>query len=157
MNNTAKFFLSIAIPLAVGFTSSLFTITGTGSWYQEISKPTWNPPNWIFGPVWTTLYVLMGIALYLVWKDDRVSRIKDTALLLFVFQLIFNFSWSYIFFDRHQIGLAFAEILILLALIILTIISFSRVNKLAAWLLVPYVSWVSFAAILNYTIWQMNK
>lgn len=157
MNNTAKLILAIAIPLAVGFTSGFFTITGVGSWYQTIQRPSWNPPNWIFGPVWTTLYVMMGIALYLIWKADTSSNLKNYAILLFALQLILNFFWSFIFFNQQQPGWAFAEILVLWVLILLTIFAFAKVNKSAAWLLVPYISWVSFASILNYAIWRMNS
>lgn len=157
MNNTLRLIIAIAIPLVVGFTSGYFTITGVGSWYQTIQRPSWNPPNWIFGPVWTTLYILMGIALYLVWKADVESRIKKNAVLFFALQLTFNFFWSFIFFNRQQPGWAFAEIVVLWILILLTIFAFAKINRLAAWLLVPYIAWVSFASILNYTIWKLNS
>jgi tryptophan-rich sensory protein len=156
MNNTGKFIIAIAIPLAVGFNSGFFTVTGTGSWYQTINKPSWNPPNWIFGPVWTMLYILMGIALFLVWKSGVQSPLKKAAITFFTIQMTLNFFWSLIFFNQHQIGWAFAEIIALWLMILLTIFAFARVNNTAAWLLVPYISWVSFAAILNYTIWNLN-
>ena len=156
MKNVVKLIVSIAVPFLVGFTASLFTITGVNSWYQAIQKPSWNPPNWIFAPVWTTLYVLMGIAFFLIWRSTDEKQ-KRTAIILFIIQLVANFLWSFIFFDQHQVSLAFAEIIILWLLILVTIFSFARINKVAAWLLVPYISWVSFAAILNYTIWQLNK
>jgi translocator protein len=157
MNNTAKLILAIAIPLAVGFISGFFTITGVGSWYQTIQRPSWNPPGWIFGPVWTTLYVMMGIALYLIWKADTSRNLKNYAILLFALQLTLNFLWSFIFFNQHQPGWAFAEIVALWVLILFTIFAFAKINSLAAWLLVPYISWVSFAAILNYSIWKLNS
>ena len=157
MSNTFKFIISICIPLLVGFTSGFFTITGVNSWYQTIEKPSWNPPNWIFGPVWTTLYILMGISLYLVWKSSAEWRIKKTAILLFSLQLLLNFFWSYIFFNQQQIGLAFVDIVLMWFSILATIILFSRINIAAGWLLVPYISWVSFAAILNFTIWRLNS
>jgi len=157
MSNVLKFIIAICLPLLVGFTSSFFTITEIGSWYQTIQKPSWNPPNWIFGPVWTTLYILIGIAFFLVWKSHDEREIKKTAIILFAVQLVLNFFWSFIFFNQHQIGLAFAEILALWLMILLTIFAFARISKPAAWLLVPYISWVSFAAILNFTIWQLNK
>jgi tryptophan-rich sensory protein len=156
MNNTGKFIIAIAIPLAVGFTSGFFTATGTGSWYQTINKPSWNPPNWIFGPVWTTLYILMGIALFLVWKSGALAPLKKAAITFFAIQMALNFFWSFIFFNQHQIGWALAEIIALWLMILLSIFAFARVNNTAAWLLVPYISWVSFAAILNYTIWKLN-
>lgn len=157
MNNTLKLIIAIAIPLAVGATSGFFTITGIESWYQTINKPSWNPPGSVFGPVWTTLYVLMGVALFLVWKSSGSDTLKRTAITLFAIQLILNFFWSFIFFDQQQPGWAFVEIITLWFFILLTIFSFARVSKTAAWLLVPYISWVSFAAILNYTIWKLNS
>ena len=156
MNNIVKLIIAIAIPVAVGAASGFFTVTGVGSWYQTINKPSWNPPGWVFGPVWTTLYVLMGIALFLVWKSDIIAGMKKTAITLFAVQLILNFSWSLIFFNQQQIGWALVEIIVMWIFILLTIFAFAPVNKIAAWLLVPYISWVSFATILNYTIWKLN-
>lgn len=157
MSNTLKLIISIIIPLAIGFTSGFFTSTGAGSWYQTIQKPSWNPPDWIFGPVWTTLFILMGIALYFVWKSDAGVKIKNYALFLFAVQLVLNFFWSFIFFRQQEPGWAFLEIVILWLLILLTIFAFAKISNLSAWLLVPYISWVSFASILNYTIWRMNS
>ncbi len=157
MNNIIKLIIAIAIPLAIGALGSYFTIPSVTSWYQTINKPSWNPPNWIFSPVWTTLYVLMGIALYLVWKSGNSSAVKTLAVSFFIIQLCLNFFWSVIFFNQHQIGWAFAEIILLWIFILLTIFAFANINKTAAWLLVPYISWVSFAMILNYTVWHLNK
>ena len=156
MNNSIKLIIAIAIPVAVGAISGFFTATGVESWYQTINKPSWNPPGWIFGPVWTTLYVMMGIALFLVWKSDSSDILKKTAIALFAIQLILNFFWSFIFFDQQQPGWALVEIIAMWIFILLTIFAFGNVSKLAAWLLVPYISWVSFATILNYTIWKLN-
>ncbi|HQV61959.1 MAG TPA: tryptophan-rich sensory protein [Chitinophagaceae bacterium] len=157
MNNTLKLIIAIAIPLIVGGTSGFFTATGVESWYQTIARPTWNPPGWIFGPVWTTLYVMMGISLFLVWKEDASVELKKIGIALFAVQLVLNFFWSFIFFNQHQIGWALVEIIAMWVFILLTIFAFAQVNKAAAWLLVPYISWVSFATILNFTIWQLNK
>lgn len=157
MNNTLKLIIAIAIPLLIGSTSTFFTVTGVGSWYQTINKPSWNPPNNLFGPVWTTLYILMGVSLFLVWKSGADAGTKRKAIALFAIQLVLNFFWSFIFFDQHLVGTAFAEIVVMWLFILLTIFAFARISKLAAWLLVPYISWVSFAAFLNYTIWQLNK
>jgi len=157
MSNTLKLIIAITIPLLIGFSSSFFTISEIDSWYQTIQKPSWNPPNWIFGPVWTTLYILMGIAFFVVWKSQERKEIKRTAIFLFLLQLVLNFFWSIIFFDQHQIALAFAEILVLWIMIVLTIFAFAKISKPAAWLLIPYISWVSFATILNLTIWQLNN
>ena len=157
MNNSIKLIIAIAIPLAVGATSGFFTATGVESWYQTINKPSWNPPGWIFGPVWTTLYVMMGIALFFVWKSAATELLKRTAISLFAVQLLLNFFWSFIFFDQHQSGWALVEIITMWVSILLTIFSFAQVSKTAAWMLVPYISWVSFASILNYTIWKLNS
>lgn len=156
MSNIYKLIIAIAIPLLVGGISGFFTASSVGGWYQTINKPSWNPPNWIFGPVWTTLYVMMGIALFLVWKQQGSSSQKNTAIILFAVQLAFNFCWSLIFFKWHQPGWALAEIIVMWLLILLTIFAFAKVNTVAAWLLVPYISWVSFATLLNYTIWKLN-
>jgi len=157
MNNSVKLIIAIIIPVAVGAISGFFTATGVESWYQTITKPSWNPPNWIFAPVWTTLYILMGIALYLVWKAEGNASLKKTAILLFAQQLLLNFCWSFIFFYEQAIGWALAEIIVMWLFILLSIFAFAKVNTTAAWLLVPYISWVSFATILNYTIWHLNK
>jgi tryptophan-rich sensory protein len=156
MNNTVKLIIAVAIPLLVGFSAGFFTVTGVGSWYQSINKPSWNPPNWIFGPVWTMLYILMGIALFLVWKSDAPAPHKKMAITLFAIQMALNFFWSFIFFNQRQVGWALAEIMALWLIIVFTIFSFTSINKVAAWLLVPYISWVSFATLLNYTIWKLN-
>lgn len=157
MNKITKLILCIAGPLLIGFAGSLFTIEAIPVWYASLQKPNWNPPNWLFGPVWTTLYILMGIAAYLVWKTITASAFKKWGLLLYSLQLVLNLFWSYLFFTRHQLGTALIEIVVLWLTILCTIIAFSKVNKTAAWLLVPYISWVSFATILNYTIWQLNQ
>lgn len=156
MSSFVKLLIAIAIPVLVGGISGFFTVTGVDSWYQTIQKPSWNPPNWVFGPVWTTLYVMMGIALWLVWKEDTSRELKMIAFILFGVQLILNFLWSFVFFKLEQPGFAFLEILFMWVAILATIFAFAQVNKTAAWLLVPYISWVSFAAILNFTIWRMN-
>ena len=157
MSNTLKLIIAIIIPVAVGAVSGFFTSSEIPGWYQTINKPTWNPPSWLFGPVWTTLYVMMGIALFLVWKSDASQSVKKTAIILFAAQLVLNFFWSFIFFNQHQIGWAVVEIITMWVFILLTIFAFAPISKIAAWLLVPYISWVSFATILNYTIWKLNS
>lgn len=157
MRNTYKLVISILLPVATGAVSGFFTVTGTGSWYQTINKPSWNPPNWIFGPVWTTLYIMMGIALYLVWRSELSLVVKKRAMILFAIQLFLNFCWSFIFFNQQEIGWALAEIILLWIFILFTIFAFGKISKTAAWLLVPYISWVSFAGILTYTIWKLNQ
>lgn len=157
MKNGLKLLLSIAIPLLVGVLAGLFTQEGVDGWYRTIEKPSWNPPDGFFAPVWTTLYILMGIAFYLVWKSNAPVQQKRKAVLFWIGQLVLNALWSFLFFNRQQIGLALAEIIVLWLAILITIFLFARIHKLAAWLLVPYISWVSFAAILTFTIWQLNR
>ncbi|ANE53154.1 TspO/MBR family protein [Flavisolibacter tropicus] len=157
MKSWLKLLIALIIPQLVAASGAYFTVTGNGSWYQALEKPSWNPPNGVFGPVWTTLYVLMGIALYLVWKSNAPDKHKRWAISFWGIQLFLNLLWSYLFFGQEQILGALLEMIILWLFILFTIFAFARINKLAAWLLVPYISWVSFAAILNYTIWDLNR
>jgi tryptophan-rich sensory protein len=151
-----KLIISILIPVLVGAISGYFTTSGVNGWYALANKPWFNPPNWIFAPVWSTLYVLMGIALFLVWKSTAATGIKQTAIVLFAVQLVLNFFWSLIFFKLQQPGWAFAEIILMWVMILLTILWFGKISSAAAWLLVPYICWVSFASVLNYSIWKLN-
>ena len=153
-----KLLISVMIPLAVGGLSGWFTAAGVNGWYRTIQKPAWNPPDAVFAPVWTVLYILMGIALYLVWNNKITSlNNKRPAITFWIVQLVLNAIWSFLFFSRHNIGLALVEIILLWVAIVITIFLFARVNKMAGWLLVPYISWVSFAALLNAAIWHLNK
>ncbi|HEX2535742.1 MAG TPA: TspO/MBR family protein [Chitinophagaceae bacterium] len=154
--NGWKLGIALLLPLLTGFAASQVTVTGAGSWYAQLNKPEWNPPGWVFAPVWTSLYLMMGIALYLVWKSDAPVQEKRTALMLWFGQMVLNGTWSFLFFGAEHTGAAFAEILVLWLVILGTIFAFARIHRLAAWLLVPYIAWVSFAAILNGTIWKMN-
>ncbi len=151
-----KLFISILIPLLVGAVAGLFTSSGVNGWYALANKPWFNPPNWIFAPVWTLLYIMMGIAFFLIWKSTADKNVKQTAMILFSIQLVINFFWSFIFFKLQQPGWAFAEILLMWVMILLTIIWFGKISAAAAWLLVPYICWVSFASVLNYSIWKLN-
>jgi len=151
-----KLFISILIPLLVGGVAGFFTSSGVEGWYAAANKPWFNPPNWIFAPVWTTLYILMGIALYLVWKSDAAQAVKQTAIILFAVQLTLNFFWSLLFFKLQQPGWALAEIIAMWLMILLTIFAFGKISSTAAWLMVPYICWVSFASVLNYAIWKLN-
>jgi len=148
--------LSIAICLVVGFLGSVFTMPSINTWYAALNKPIFNPPNWIFGPVWTALYILMGISVYLILRKGLRNRRVILATSLFGLQLLLNLEWSFIFFGSHKLPLAFTEILFLWFAILLTIIYFYRLSKTAGWLLVPYLLWVSFAAVLNFVIWRLN-
>lgn len=173
-----KFFISIIICELAGSIGAVFTTPEIGSWYKTLNKPPFNPPNWIFGPVWTILFVLMGIALYLVWtkgwkvkNEIKFRKKKPNALserflsgkwqkaniiIIFVLQLVLNVLWSIIFFGMHFPGLAFFELLMLWFSIIFLIVNFYRVSRAAAVLLLPYILWVSFAGILNLFIWILN-
>ncbi len=148
-------FVSIVIAQTAGLVGSLFTVESVSTWYTTISKPEWNPPSWIFGPVWITLYTLMGIAAYMVWQQREVPNAK-LALWIYGVHLVFNALWSILFFGLKNPGLAFAEIIVLLVLIVITTLLFWKINPLAGGLMIPYIVWVSFAAFLNYTIWQLN-
>jgi len=141
--------------ISLGFLSGLNTIQSIKSWYIYINKPTWNPPNWLFGPVWSILYILMGIALALIWQSSNSK--KNKAILLFIIQFALNLAWSAIFFGQHQIGLALIEILIMLAAILLTTFNFIKINRTAGYLMMPYILWVSFASCLNGAIWLLNR
>jgi translocator protein len=151
-----KLITAILICEAVGISSGLLSREGLDTWFDTLIKPTWNPPAYLFGPVWTTLYLLMGISLWLVWKADTSVNKKRNAMAVFALQLFLNFWWSLLFFKFHNPGLAFLDIILMVVTILLTIYYFSGISKLAAWLLIPYIAWVIFAAVLNYTIWKLN-
>jgi translocator protein len=127
-----------------------------GESYLQLQKPSWTPPGYLFGPVWSILYLSMGVAAWLVWRRAGFSGAR-LALTLFVVQLILNGMWSWIFFGMQRPGLAFAEILVLWSMILVTTLTFWRVTATAGMLFLPYLAWVSFAAFLNYSIWQLNK
>ncbi len=150
-----KVIICVAICLGLGIASGFSTASSIGGWYQTIQKPSWNPPNWIFGPVWTVLYILMGIAAALVWHSR--SPDKKTALIIFTVQFILNLLWSYIFFGMHNLPLALIEIILLAVFIAVTLHWFLKVNRTAALLLLPYLMWVSFASTLTFTIFILNS
>ena len=156
MNKITKILTIVVTCLAVGYFAGIITRAEILTWYPTLIKPSFNPPNWIFAPVWTTLYILMGIALYLVWKSTATASIKQTAILLFVVQLTLNFFWSILFFKFQLTGWAFVEIIAMWVAILFTILWFGKISSTAAWLRVPYICWVSFASLLNYSIWKLN-
>lgn len=129
---------------------------GPSDWYQALNKPDWNPPNWIFGPVWTLLYFLMGISVWIIWKN---YGLKNAAIPIgfFIVQLIFNAAWSWLFFGLENVSLAFVDIILLWTFILITLIMFWKLDTWSGVLLIPYIAWVSFATFLNYNIWQLNK
>lgn len=146
----------LVICLSAGGLGAVATTPEIDGWYGTIAKPVWNPPNWIFGPVWTTLFVIMAFAGWLVWKQHQTST-RRTALAFFGLQLILNTGWSWIFFGLHQPGWAFVEIVVLWGAILATTVSFYWQSRVAGCLMAPYLAWVSFAAVLNFTIWSMNR
>nr|MBN2278201.1 tryptophan-rich sensory protein [candidate division Zixibacteria bacterium] len=145
----------------VGWIASCFAVAWFGSqfmpgeWYAGLAKPDWTPPKSLFAPVWTILYTAMAIAAWLVWRKTGFSGAK-TALILFLAQLIFNGVWSWLFFGRHLIGIALLDIIFLVILIILTAMYFWRISRPAGIIMLPYFTWVSFATILNFTLWRLN-
>ncbi|MGA9769758.1 MAG: TspO/MBR family protein [Blastocatellia bacterium] len=147
--------VSILICFAVAGLGSLATNPEIPNWYQAIRKPAWTPPNWLFGPVWTALYLAMAVAAWLVWKRAGWEA-NNNALWLFVIQLALNLAWSFIFFKFHNPALALIDILFLWLAILLTAVKFAGVSRAAALLLVPYLIWVTYAASLNFAIWRMN-
>jgi len=151
-----KLILFILVIELIGVLGSFFTTPSINTWYAQLIKPSFNPPNWIFAPVWTALYALIGIALYLIWESNKKKE-RRCALVFFSLQLAFNFLWSVIFFYLHLPLLAFIEILILWFLILLTIIKSLKVQKWAGYLLIPYLLWVSFASVLNFSIYYLNR
>lgn len=157
ISNNWKLGICILICQITGIVSGLLTTTQNNVWYNTIVKPSWNPPGYLFGPVWTILYVFMAISLWMVWKNDANESMKQEAMLFFAAQLFLNFWWTILFFKFHSPLWAFVDIILMIVLIFITIFRFSEISKTAAWLLVPYISWVCFAAILNYNLWKLNS
>ncbi len=158
ISSTWKLVISIAICEAVGIVSALVSNTNTDNyqWFETLIKPTWNPPSYLFGPVWSILYLLMGISFWLVWKANIPNTIKIRAASIFVLQLIFNFCWSLLFFKYHSPFYALMDITLMIVTITITMFTFSSINRKAVYLLIPYILWVSFAALLNFNIWILN-
>lgn len=154
MNKWLKLILAVLLCLLAGFVGSFFTITSIDSWYSTINKPVFNPPNFIFGPVWTVLYILMGVSLYLIWINKNKN--KKPAYTFFFIQLALNTLWSILFFGLQTQLIAFIEIIILWIAILFTILKFYKISKPASYLLIPYILWVSFAAVLNLSIYLLN-
>ncbi len=155
--NFPKLIFAIVICQLAGFIGSIFTTPKIAIWYASLSKPAFNPPNWLFGPVWTILFILMGISLYLIIiQDTREKKVKIAAF-VFGIQLALNTLWSILFFGLQSPLLAFIEIIFLWLAILATILLFRKINKTAAYLLIPYILWVSFAAVLNLSVFLMNR
>lgn len=155
MKNSIKLIICITVPLLIGGISGFATATSINDWYIDINKPSFNPPNYLFGPVWTTLYILMGISFYMILQSPK-TELRKKAVAIFCIQLFLNFCWSFIFFKFQLLGLAFIEIIFMLLSIITMITVFYKINKTAALLQFPYLLWVSFASVLNGSIWYLN-
>lgn len=158
MNKITKILIVVVTCLTIGYFSGIVTRSSIETWYPTLIKPSFNPPNWVFAPVWSMLYIMMGVAAALVW--DRMESNRETvkrALILFAIQLALNALWSYLFFGLHNPMLAGIEIILLWLLIYETYVHFSKINKIAGYLMLPYLAWVSFAMVLNASIWWLNR
>lgn len=142
------------IPMLVGFVGSFFTIASVHTWYAALTKPWFNPPSWLFAPVWTLLYILMGISFWMIWESR--SKMKARAMWMFAVQLVLNAIWTPIFFGAHATGIALGVIVLMWMAIAFTMFLFYRISKTAAWLLAPYLLWVTFATCLNFAVWKLN-
>lgn len=156
INNFFKLVIAIGISELTGIIGSIFTVSAIPNWYAGLVKPALNPPAWVFGPVWTILFVLIGISVFLIWKKGLQQKNIKIALSIFIGQLILNTLWSIIFFGLNSPGWALVDIVLLWLAIIWTILVFYKISKPATYLLVPYILWVSFAVYLNYVIWILN-
>lgn len=152
-----KLLVSIAICELAGIIGSVFTLSAIPTWYAALVKPSFSPPNYIFGPVWTTLYALMGIAVYLIWQKGLQKKIVRNALIIFSVHLILNILWSIIFFGLKNIGLALVEIILLWTTLIIVIYKFRRIDPRTTVLLLSYLAWSTFAVYLNYSVWTLNR
>lgn len=151
-----KLMVALLIPLSAGWIGSIFTTPAIDSWYVDLVKPAFNPPNIVFGPVWSILYFLMGISLYLVWREGASVPRVNFAIGIFGAQIILNTLWSIVFFGMENPGGALFVIMLLWIAIVANIFAFVRISKVAAYLLIPYLLWVTFAAVLNFEIWMLN-
>ncbi len=154
--STIALIISVALAQTAGILGSIVTIDSIGTWYVGLGKPSFNPPNWIFGPVWTLLYTLMGISAWLLWSKRKQPEVRK-ILWLYGSHLAVNTLWSFVFFGWHRLDLAFLVIIILWTMIACLILLIKRYSLIAAWLLLPYLLWVSFATLLNYSLWQLNS
>jgi benzodiazapine receptor len=157
MKKVIKLVFSVSVCLLTGFLGSFVTMDSVTTWYADLSRPSFTPPAWSFGVVWPILYVMMGISAFLIWERGINKRQVRVALWLFALQLVLNGIWTPIFFGLHMIAIALVEILLLWVAILLTIFAFWRISKAAAFLLFPYILWVSFAVVLNAAFWYLNR
>jgi tryptophan-rich sensory protein len=151
-----KLVLSLLLTLGTGAVAGIFTGQSVSGWYATLNQPSFNPPNWVFGPVWSTLYFLMGVSLYLVWKQ-KPSGDRTRAIVIFIVQLVLNFLWSFFFFYFNMIGTALIDIILLWVSILTMIVFFFKIRPVAAYLNIPYLLWVSFATVLNTAYFFLNR
>ena len=151
-----KLIISVFIPLTIGAVSGFFTASSVKDWFVTLNKPSFNPPSWLFAPVWTILYIMMGISFYIIWKSHAKLDKRYTGYTYYWIQLALNFLWSFLFFYYRRPDLALIDIILLFIMIASTVFSFRKVSKTAAWLLAPYLCWVAFATALNFEIWRLN-
>ncbi len=151
-----RLIVSILVCQLAGIVGSAFTRAAIPTWYATLQKPAFTPPNWLFAPVWTVLFLLMGVSLYSIWREGLANRQAKIAISIFAVQLLLNTLWSFLFFKLQSPLYGFVEIVILWVAILLTIIYFFRISRTAGFLLLPYIFWVSFAAILNFYIMKLN-
>jgi tryptophan-rich sensory protein len=156
ITNVIALIICLAIPFLAGAFGGFYTAPAIPTWYAGLAKPAFNPPGWIFGPVWSALYAAMGVSLYLVWRTGMKQPGVKRAAILFAAQMALNAAWPFLFFGLRNPGIALVEIVLLWVMIILTLVAFLRVSRPAGLLLVPYLAWVSFAAVLNFAIWRLN-
>lgn len=163
LKNVWRLIAAIAVCELAGIVGSFFTAPEIPTWYSTLAKPMLNPPDWVFAPVWTILFALMGVAAFLIWSayakasDGQAKRTIKIALGVFLGQLVLNSFWSIVFFNWHSLSGAFAVIILLWLAILTTIIYFAKISKATFWLLLPYIVWVSFAAYLNIGLWMLNR
>jgi len=156
VNQTGKLLVSLLLPLGVGAIAGIFTSKAIPGWYATLNQPSFNPPNWVFGPVWTTLYILMGISLFLIWRLEPGKK-RNQAILVFTGQLLLNFCWSFFFFHFKMTGVALIDILALWIMIVVMLIRFYKLTPLAAYINIPYLLWVTFATALNAGYFWLNR
>ena len=155
-NQILKLVASLLLPLGIGGIAGIFTTDAIPGWYATLNQPSFNPPNWVFGPVWTTLYTILGISLFMIWKLDA-GKERNQSILIFMVQLLLNFCWSFFFFYFKMIGVALADIFVLWVTIILMLVRFYKVKPLAAYINIPYLLWVTFATALNMAYFFLNR
>jgi benzodiazapine receptor len=151
-----KLLVSLILPIGIGSIAGIFTAEAVPGWYATLNRPSFNPPNWIFGPVWTVLYILLGISFFLIWKQPA-NKERNFAIIVFLLQLLLNFGWSFIFFYFNMIGFSLVEIILLWISIVIMLVLFYKIKPLAAYINIVYLLWVTFASILNASYYFLNR